>query len=44
MEKYNALTDDQKQELLNCFDDGDTDVFESPTAAEMWMVLCEEDN
>ena len=37
MEKYNALTDEQKQELNNCFDDGDADVFKNVGSANGWI-------
>ena len=37
MEKYNALTDEQKQELNNCFSDGDADVFRSLGCCHGWI-------
>ena len=37
MEKYNALTDEQKQELNNCFDDGDADVFKNVGSSNGWI-------
>ena len=37
MEMYNALNDDQKEQLNNCFDDGDADVFRNVGSANGWI-------
>ena len=37
MEMYNALSDDQKEQLNNCFDDGDADVFRNQGASSAWI-------
>ena len=37
MEKFNALTDEQKEELNYCFDDGDADVFRNVGSANGWI-------
>ena len=44
MEKYNALTDEQKQELNNCFDDGDADVFKNIGSANGWIGEADEED
>ena len=37
MEKFEQLTDEQKQELKNCFEDGDANVFEQIGSANGWI-------
>ena len=34
---YGALTDDQKEQLNQCFDDGDADVFRNVGSANGWI-------
>ena len=36
--------EEQKQELKNCFDDGDADVFENLGTANGWIGECDEDD
>ena len=44
MAKFNALTEEQKQELNNCFDDGSADVFEHIGSANGWMGEGDDDD
>ena len=44
LEKYNALTDEQKQEINNCFDDGDADVFKNVGSANGWIGEADEED
>ena len=44
MQKYNALTPEQKQQINNCFDDGDADVFsDNVNVVNAWLGECDED-
>ena len=44
MQKYNALTPEQKQQINNCFDDGDADVFRNVGSANGWIGECDEED
>ena len=44
IELYNGLTDEQKQLILNCFDDGIANVFDKIGAANGWMGECDDDD